>query len=395
MRNSLDSASFREYGAVYDVLDDALCETMERHPRHIKGHRLQNLFFRFDCNSYIEIQSGNGILLVSHDPHTKPVAEFFVTRRFCVKPGVYFSILSSSPEMQVDILLPVDYSMELAALNRPYQSRLVCPQIRVTEILGYYYRIRNSEYFRPEESHPFYELVYVDSGSMRSVVDGKAYTIREKEIMIYGPGQKHVQSASGEEMLSYVTVRFQMQENGRVEDEDWRKILLNRVFPYQKKTYSLIKSLVQENSGGVPYMDSLMVCMLTEILVRLLQSEYVEPSSTAGNIVRQNYQDELFGRVISYIEKRICEPLTVADICQAFSLSRSSVQLLFKNAVNQSPKRYISDLKLERSCQLLRENKYTISEITQKLGYSSIHYFSNAFHQKYHVSPSEYAKRIY
>ena len=30
-----------------------------------------------------------------------------------------------------------------------------------------------------------------------------------------------------------------------------------------------------------------------------------------------------------------------------------------------------------------------------KLGYSSIHYFSNAFNQKYHISPSEYAKRIY
>ena len=37
----------------------------------------------------------------------------------------------------------------------------------------------------------------------------------------------------------------------------------------------------------------------------------------------------------------------------------------------------------------------TVSEIALKLGYSSIHYFSNAFNQKYHISPSEYAKRIY
>ena len=58
-------------------------------------------------------------------------------------------------------------------------------------------------------------------------------------------------------------------------------------------------------------------------------------------------------------------------------------------------KKYISDMKLEKSCQMLRENKYTISEISLKLGYSSIHYFSNAFNQKYHISPSEYAKRIY
>ena len=106
-------------------------------------------------------------------------------------------------------------------------------------------------------------------------------------------------------------------------------------------------------------------------------------------------RDELFERINNYIESKICEPLTVAEICQQFSISRSTLQLLFKNAVNQSPKKYISDMKLEKSCQMLRENKYTISEISLKLGYSSIHYFSNAFNQKYHISPSEYAKRIY
>ena len=50
---------------------------------------------------------------------------------------------------------------------------------------------------------------------------------------------------------------------------------------------------------------------------------------------------------------------------------------------------------LPASTLRLWENKYTISEISLKLGYSSIHYFSNAFNQKYHISPSEYAKRIY
>ena len=104
--------------------------------------------------------------------------------------------------------------------------------------------------------------------------------------------------------------------------------------------------------------------------------------------------DELFEKVIAYVESKLYEPLTIAEICLQFSLSRSSLQLLFKNTVNQSPKKYISDMKLEKSCQLLRENKYTVSEIALKLGYSSIHYFSNAFRQKYHVSPSEYAKRI-
>ena len=43
------------------------------------------------------------------------------------------------------------------------------------------------------------------------------------------------------------------------------------------------------------------------------------------------------------------------------------------------PQRGSSKNQLEKSCQMLRENKYTISEISLKLGYSSIHYFSKQF----------------
>jgi AraC-like DNA-binding protein len=138
-----------------------------------------------------------------------------------------------------------------------------------------------------------------------------------------------------------------------------------------------------------------MLCLLTETIVRLLQAEFTAPEKMGSSIARQNYQDELFNSIVSFIESKLYEPLTVADVCQKFSLSRSSLQLLFKNAVNQSPKKFISDMKLKKSCEMLRENKYTVSEISLKLGYSSIHYFSNAFNQKYHISPSEYAKRIY
>lgn len=395
MRNNLDSPMFLEYGTVYASMDPQLRSAMNCHSRRVKGRRLQELFFRFDCEAYIEIQSGVGILLASHDPHTMPVAEFVINRRFCMRPGIYFSIVSNSPEIQVELFLPQKYAMDLAALSLPYECRTMCPRIRVTEILGYFYKIRNAGDTLPEREEPFYELIYVDTGALRTQVDGKTYEIREKEIMIYGPGQRRSQAVSGNGMVTYVTVQFRATDLGNAGKEDWSRQLLNKVLPYNKKIYYLIKNLVQESSGGVPYMESLMECILTQILIRLLQAEYVEPNAGAGSIVRQNYQDELFGRIVAYIEKRIYEPLTVADICQEFSLSRSSMQLLFNNAVNRSPKRYISDLKLETGCRLLRENKYTVSEIAQKLGYSSIHYFSNAFHRKYHISPSEYAKRIY
>ena len=394
MQNETASTAFLEYGTVYKNMSEDLRSTLHAQPKRISAQRYQSQFLKFGCDSYIEIQSGIGILLVSHDPMSKPIAEFGMNRRIHIKPDVYYSFVATTPELVLDLLLPEDYSMDAVSLPMPYEYRPVQTQIQVTDILGYFYRVRTPGYHFQGDEHEFFELTYVDTGTLHTVVDGDTYRLNEKEMIIYGPGQHHSQYTSKKESVSYVTIMFNMKNVGQSR-ENWYDVLINKVFPYNKKIYTILKNLVQESAMGIPYTDSLMNCLLTEIIIRLLQAEFVAPDSVGASIVRQNYQDELFNRIVAYIESKIYEPLTVADICHQFSLSRSSLQILFKNAVNQSPKKYISDMKLEKSCQMLRENKYTISEISLKLGYSSIHYFSNAFNQKYHISPSAYAKRIY
>jgi AraC-like DNA-binding protein len=139
-----------------------------------------------------------------------------------------------------------------------------------------------------------------------------------------------------------------------------------------------------------------MLCLMQEIIIRLLQSEFIgKKSGPPGTMARQHYQDELLEKILSYIDDTIYEPLTIAEICQKFSISRSSLQILFKENLNQPPKKYINELKLERSRQMICENKYTISEIALILGFNSIHYFSRAFTQKYNIAPSEYSKALF
>lgn len=395
MQNETASTAFLEYGSVYKNMNEELRSRLTCQPKRITAQRFQSQFLKFGCDVYIEIQSGIGVLLVSRDPQNSPIVEFGMNRRIQIKANIYFTFVATTPELLVDMLVPADYTMDVVSLAMPYEYQPVLPRIQVVNILGYFYRIRTPNYQFKGERHQFFELTYVDTGALYTVVDDVTYRVGEKEMIIYGPGQHHSQYTKDDQSVSYVTIMFNMKNLSDHVAGNWYDVLINKVFPYNKKTYTLIKTLVQESATGIPYMDSLMNCLLTETIIRLLQAEYVAPSPNGASIVRQNYQDELFGRIVAYIESKIYEPLTVAEICQKFSLSRSSLQLLFKNAVNQSPKKYISDLKLEKSCQMLRENKYTISEISLKLGYSSIHYFSNAFNQKYHISPSEYAKRIY
>lgn len=143
-------------------------------------------------------------------------------------------------------------------------------------------------------------------------------------------------------------------------------------------------------------MNSLMLCLLQETIIRLLQSEFIgKKNERPVTEARQHYQDELLEKILAYIDETIYEPITIAEICQKFSLSRSSLQILFKENLAQTPKKYINELKLETSRQMICEGKYTISEIALMLGFNSIHYFSRAFTQRYNVAPSEYSKTLF
>ena len=55
---------------------------------------------------------------------------------------------------------------------------------------------------------------------------------------------------------------------------------------------------------------------------------------------------------------------------------------------------YYSKLKIKEAKKLIRESTYSVSEISEMLGYSSIHIFSRAFKKKTGMSPTDYSKSI-
>ena len=77
---------------------------------------------------------------------------------------------------------------------------------------------------------------------------------------------------------------------------------------------------------------------------------------------------ELLNEIVQYINAHIYEQFTIEEICHQFSISRSSLQTLFKNNLKTAPKQYISNLKLNKGKLLIKESTHTISEISSMLG---------------------------
>ena len=391
MQQKTSSTQFEKYGAIYrEPLDlthsDMICRSW-----HTTAEKQVTQLYRFDCEVCLEMQSGMAALLVGETPDTDSLEIFAVHRMIRLKPQIYFAVIAVTSNIDYKMILDAKYTSSVEPLSTPYKFTRILPRIRIREILGYYYSIRSNDYHFDGETHDYFELTYVDLGAMTTVVDGVTYNLNERDLMIYGPGQFHTQAIASEGPCSYVTIVFDMESS-------LYESLLNRVFSYDKKIHTLIKTFILESTSQLPYMNSLMLCLLQETVIRLLQNDFVGAHTESEHLVtgaRQHYQDEFLEKILAYIDENICKPMTIAEICQKFSLSRSSLQILFKENMNQSPKKYINELKMEKSRLMICEDKYTISEIALMMGFNSIHYFSRAFTQKYHISPSEYSKTLF
>ena len=396
MQLKTSSLEFEKFGSVYEqpVVPDH--NDMISREWHLIARRSVSQLYHFDCEVFLEMQSGMAALVVGDAPEADQLQAFAVHRLVRLNPGVYFSLVAVTSHITCRLITTNDYKYTLETLSPPYLFERILPRIRISEILGYYYSIRNAGYHFKGEKHNYFELTYVDRGTLFTTVEGKRYELKEKELMIYGPGQFHTQDIPEGCSCSYVTIIFDMETVVYDEESTHYELLLNKVFGYDKKIYTLIKTFVTESTSQIPYMNSLMLCLLQETIIRLLQSEFIgKKNDRPVTGARQHYQDELLEKILAYIDETIFEPLSIAELCQKFSMSRSSLQILFKENMDISPKKYINEMKLEKSRQMICENKYTISEIALMLGFNSIHYFSRAFTQKYHMAPSEYSKTLY
>lgn len=396
MQYKTSMKEFEPYGSVYEEpIQQKRHNMISRVNRLTPARSIHNLL-HFDCEVYLEMKEGMAALIIGFTPTATRLEVFSIHRKVRLNPGVYFALVSVSKESSCRLITSSGFSMQSVELDSPYHFNRVLPRIQIREILGYYYNVRNAGYNFKGEKHDYYELTFVDRGMLETEIEDQHYVIREKELMIYGPGQFHTQHIAEGQSCSYITIVFSMVNISPDAKDVENTLLLNKIFSYDKKIYSLLTEFVQESSVQIPYINSLMVCLLQEIMIRLLRSAYLTPKEERPvSPSRQHYQDELLERILTYIDESICEPLTIAEICQKFSISRSSLQLLFKENLEQTPKKYISDLKLEKSCQLIREQKYSISEISLMLGFNSIHYFSRAFTHKYNMAPSEYSKQMF
>lgn len=372
--------AFKDFGdIIYDDMDFNLS-----HKINLNNKSIDNLKLVTNDYTFIKVTKGVVMILVSFDSNN--IKSFIINRSLHIKKGIYFNLISISDEASVEVLTNTEFKS--IKLDNPFNYSNISSSLDISEIYTKFYQEKGTNYNFSGEKHSYWELTYVDKGELLTTIDGVSYHLKQGDLIFYAPMQFHTQSTFEKISSSYLTINFKMNFNHA-------DLLCNKIFSLKRDSYFIVTKLIEELSNDNLYSNDLSLCYLKQLIIQMLRLDNSHFHSKPTTHMQQTYENELLNDILLYIDDNIYEKISVSTLCDHFCISTSMLHSLFRKNMNNTAKNYINELKLSKSKELIRNSTHTLSEISEMLGFSSIHYFSKKFKLYFNISPTEYSKSIY
>ncbi len=124
--------------------------------------------------------------------------------------------------------------------------------------------------------------------------------------------------------------------------------------------------------------------------VRALLGRNTQTDAIADDVLSP--QDNAFmTELYRLMENELSNPeLDISHMTELLKISRTKFYYKVKGLTGENPSSFFKTYKLNRAAELIKEGKYSISEIADMTGFSTHSYFSKAFKKQFGIAPSEY-----
>jgi AraC-like DNA-binding protein len=272
----------------------------------------------------------------------------------------------------------------------------------VEKIITIHYFEYARDFIFSGEKHNFWEFVYIDKGEVGVMADNDGYTLKEGEIIFHRPNEYHNIWANGV-YANVIIVTFCCLDKAMdffvkkiLSLDPSQKNLLFQILEEGKNTFSepldiLYQTKITKIKNPPFGSEQLIKIYLEQFLISLIRSDKAVLKKTDMAAKNEN-EDRIVESIVHFLKQNINSQLRLDDVCKNICFSKSYVKQLFSRKKSKGIIQFFNDLKIDESKRLISENNLSITEISEMLGFSSVHYFSRAFKNKTGMSPKEYAK---
>lgn len=157
----------------------------------------------------------------------------------------------------------------------------------------------------------------------------------------------------------------------------------------EQRLATLVQLVGDESRADRPVREIVMARLLEVLLIEAFRSS----ASTAASpgLVRA-LADARLALALRCVHERPADAWTVVQLARQAGMSRSAFFARFSAAVGVSPMAYLLAWRMALARQMLRQRELAISEIAERVGYSSVSTFGVAFTRHVGMPPGRYAR---
>lgn len=124
-------------------------------------------------------------------------------------------------------------------------------------------------------------------------------------------------------------------------------------------------------------------------------SELIEDNSDVQIFDKDiNRKEKYVRKIVDYINLNYATKIKINEIANYVGLDRSYMGAIFKEYLNTSPQNYLINLRMNKACELMKDQDLSIGDISRSVGYEDPLLFSKMFKKIKGVPPSEYKKMV-
>ena len=166
-------------------------------------------------------------------------------------------------------------------------------------------------------------------------------------------------------------------------------VLINLLFDTLEKLDESGESLHRQRQTALAELSGFSRKTEATAFCRELYFDYL--TGQAPGAKEQSFGGRTVEQVKLYIMKNLhWQQLGLPAIAAHFGFSEDYLSKLFKREAGENISSYITCLRLNHACRLLKNTQLTISEIALACGYSSSNYFCRSFKKQLELTPNEY-----
>ncbi len=244
---------------------------------------------------------------------------------------------------------------------------LRCPDIHAFHAAHNRFFRRNYEY--AGEMHPFYELVYVVSGSVGITAGDEVYLLEAGQMILHTPDEFHRIWSECDSEPHVLNISFHASSmpfyRGRVlcpGPGEGRRLM--------ELCEQIKRGLKNEDCAVLNEQRSRFEVWLLRVMGNGGTDVAPSDSSTA----------QRYAEIVGLLREHLREPLTAQDVARLSNMSLSNLKKVFARYAGMGVMAYFTEMKMRHATVLLRGGM-RVGETAAALGYTDQNYFSTVFHR--------------